>query len=57
MSNKFHYVYEIEEIPTNKKYIGSRSSILLPEEDLGFKYFSSSTDKDFKNKACRILYF
>lgn len=50
MSNKFHYVYEIEEIPTNKKYIGSRSSILLPEKDLGFKYFSSSTDKDFKNK-------
>lgn len=44
---KFHYVYLIEEISTNKKYIGSRSSLKTPEEDLGKKYFSSSTIKEF----------
>lgn len=48
MNNKHHYVYMITEIDTNKKYIGVRSSILIPEEDLGKKYFSSSKDVVFR---------
>ena len=43
MSNKFHYVYQITEKSTNKKYIGCRSSIKEPTKDLGIIYFSSST--------------
>lgn len=44
---KHHYVYLITEKSTNKKYIGSRSSKVLPEEDLGTTYFSSSSVKSF----------
>ena len=48
MSNKkYHYVYIITQISTNMKYIGVRSSNILPEEDLGIKYFSSSSNKEF----------
>lgn len=42
-----HYVYLITEKSSNKKYIGSRSSYVAPEEDLGIKYFSSSSVKSF----------
>lgn len=44
---KFHYTYQITEISTNKKYIGVRSSNIPPKNDLGYKYFSSSTIKKF----------
>lgn len=44
---KFHYVYEILELSTNKKYIGKRSCNREPNKDLGHWYFSSSTNKDF----------
>jgi hypothetical protein len=51
MSNKCiypnNYVYLIENIETTKYYIGVRSTNLLPEDDLGKKYFSSSRDKNF----------
>lgn len=47
MNDKYHYVYLITEIDTNRKYIGVRSSILIPEEDLGKRYFSSSSNKEF----------
>lgn len=46
-SKKFHYTYQITELSTNRKYIGVRSSNILPEKDLGIKYFSSSSNKDF----------
>ena len=44
----FHYVYQITNINTNKKYIGCRSSSIEPLKDLGIIYFSSSSDKEFK---------
>jgi hypothetical protein len=47
---KFHYTYQITELSTNKKYIGVRSSNILPENDIGIKYFSSSTNKNFIKK-------
>ena len=46
-TTKYHYVYTIIEKNTNKKYIGVRSSNIHPSEDLGFHYFSSSTNNDF----------
>jgi hypothetical protein len=49
-TSKFHYVYRVTSLIENKHYYGSRSSILHPKEDLGIKYFTSSTDKVFKNK-------
>lgn len=45
---KYHYVYEIKELSSGKMYIGCRSSDILPEEDIGVLYFSSSTDIDFR---------
>lgn len=45
--NKFHYVYRITNKIENKHYYGVRSSIDLPVNDLGIKYFSSSHDKEF----------
>lgn len=42
---KFHYVYEILELSTNKKYIGKRSCNREPNKDLGHFYFSSSKNK------------
>lgn len=44
----YHYVYRITNILLNKHYYGKRSSKLPPHEDLGIRYFSSSTDKNFK---------
>ncbi len=44
---KNHYVYEIQNLINNMKYIGVRSTNLKPEDDLGNIYFSSSLDKDF----------
>lgn len=44
---KYHYVYRITNTQTNKHYYGVRSSKVEPKLDLGIKYFSSSTDKEF----------
>lgn len=43
----YHYVYRITNVIENKHYYGSRKSKILPKEDLGIKYFSSSSDKEF----------
>ena len=42
-----HYTYKITNIKTNKSYIGVRSCEDTPSEDIGIKYFSSSSDKVF----------
>lgn len=47
---KYHYVYRITNKIKNKHYYGVRTSKALPKDDLGKKYFSSSTDKDFMNE-------
>ena len=47
IKEKFHYVYRITNTVVNKHYYGVRSSKIDPKLDLGFKYFSSSTDKEF----------
>ena len=47
MTNKYHYVYRIKNTQLNKHYYGVRSSKTNPKLDLGIKYFSSSTDKEF----------
>ena len=44
---KYHYVYRITNTQENKHYYGVRSSKVEPKLDLGIKYFSSSTDKEF----------
>lgn len=44
---KNHYVYRITNKIKNKHYYGVRSSNIKPKEDIGIKYFSSSTDKNF----------
>lgn len=44
---KNHYVYRITNKIENKHYYGVRSSTIKPKEDIGIKYFSSSTDKNF----------
>jgi len=46
---KHHYIYRITNIKLKKHYYGVRSSIDLPNKDLGIKYFSSSTDFEFIN--------
>lgn len=43
-------MYRITDIDKNKHYIGSRTSNIHPSLDLGKKYFSSSSDKEFKKK-------
>jgi hypothetical protein len=43
----YHYVYRITDKITNKHYYGKRSCTVLPIEDLGHTYFSSSRDKKF----------
>ena len=45
---KYNYVYRITNNKLNKHYIGARSSNIEPHLDLGVKYFSSSSDKEFK---------
>lgn len=47
MNKKFHYVYRITNTKLNKHYYGVRSSNIEPSKDLGFKYFSSSSDTQF----------
>ena len=48
MSNSiYHYVYRITNTLCKKHYYGVRSCKILPEHDLGIKYFSSSKDSDF----------
>lgn len=47
---KYHYVYRITNIVENKHYYGVRSSKIIPKDDLGKKYFSSSTDKKFMSE-------
>jgi IS1 family transposase len=42
-----NYVYFIEHIHSGKYYIGSRSTNISPEDDLGKIYFSSSRDEQF----------
>lgn len=44
---KNHYVYCITEIDSSMKYIGVRSCMGDPINDLGYKYFSSSKNKSF----------
>jgi len=44
---KNNYVYEIINTMTNKRYIGTRSTNLKPQDDIGFLYFSSSSNKEF----------
>jgi len=42
-----YYTYLITNTKQNKYYIGSRQCEVDPIKDIGVKYFSSSTDKDF----------
>lgn len=42
-----YYVYRITNKILNKHYYGKRRTKTYPRNDLGIKYFSSSTDKDF----------
>jgi len=45
-----HYVYRITNTKLNKHYYGTRTSKnKTPEEDIGYIYFSSSSDKAFIN--------
>jgi len=43
----YHYVYRISHLLKGKHYYGTRSSKCKPLADLGIKYFSSSSDKEF----------
>jgi len=47
MNYKFHYVYRITNKITNMYYYGDRSCNCHPSEDIGIKYFSTSTLKFF----------
>ncbi len=48
MKYKNNYTYSILNIRIRKEYLGVRSTNLDPTKDVGFKYFSSSKDQDFK---------
>jgi hypothetical protein len=48
MKNKYNYVYRITNKILNKYYYGVRSSDIEPKLDLGVKYFSSSSNKEFR---------
>jgi hypothetical protein len=50
MKNKYNYnyVYRITNKIEQKHYYGSRSSEIEAKLDLGIKYFSSSSDEDFR---------
>jgi len=45
---EYYYVYRITNIQLNKHYIGYRHCFCDPINDIGFKYFSCSKDKEFK---------
>ncbi len=44
---KYHYAYRITNKELNRHYYGVRTSKVEPNLDLGVKYFSSSSDKEF----------
>ena len=44
---KYHYTYWITNTKENKHYLGVRSCDIPPIYDLGVRYFSSSTNKEF----------
>lgn len=44
----YHYVYRITNLIEGKHYYGTRTTKVHPSKDLGKRYFSSSSDKDFK---------
>lgn len=48
MNKKYHYVYRITNTKLNKHYYGVRTSKIEPHKDLGFNYFSSSSDHEFR---------
>ncbi len=49
-TSPYNYLYRITNIVEQKYYYGIRTSKkLLPQDDLGTKYFSSSRDKKFKS--------
>jgi hypothetical protein len=60
---KYHYVYRVTSLIENKHYYGSRTSKVVPKNDLGIAYFTSSTNKEFKkdfknnpqNYKCKII--
>ncbi|HET8685894.1 MAG TPA: hypothetical protein VFM18_04435 [Methanosarcina sp.] len=65
-NEKYHYVYRITHIKTGKHYYGKRTTKRIPLDDIGIKYFSSSSDlafkkeqkefpENFKYKVVRIL--
>ena len=65
-TKKYHYVYRITNTVTGYHYYGSRICGHQPSEDIGNKYFSSSTNKffiqdqknnpqDYKYKIVRIF--
>lgn len=55
---KYHYVYRITDVKNNKHYYGKRSTDVDPEKDLGVCYFSSSTNKAFRNdQRCNPDYY
>ncbi len=45
--DQHHYTYIIINVEINKEYIGVKSCVEIPEENIGKKYFSSSHDKKF----------
>lgn len=45
IDDRLYYVYRISNTKLNKHYYGSRVSSII---DIGYKYFSSSRDKEFK---------
>ena len=50
MKQKYHYIYRIiniTKVALRIYYYGVRSTNLRPENDLGNKYFSTSTNKEF----------
>jgi hypothetical protein len=47
LDNKYHYVYRITNLVTGMHYYGKRSSSNHPYNDLGTRYFSSSSKKEF----------
>jgi len=53
-------VYRITDVKRDKYYIGSRTSTIKPEEDLGHVYFSSSSNMQFikeqKKDPDRFIY-
>jgi len=47
---KYNYVYRITNKIEQKHYYGVRGCNVEPKLDLGIKYFSSSSDKEFRNE-------